>query len=305
MIKTLRITSILAAALAITIVGFFGYRIVYGIRSDEKIKEFLSSPGVIEKFKKAEGNRSKTSNDQNPPLVQQAQAYALYLNPPAPKVPKNTQAGRDATRISSQLNVTPQFKVRGISYYPNNPAMSMALIDEPGKGIHWVKQSTTVGHLFIEQVNDDHIVVKGGTETYKRVVERESSNPKSPPRSSSSSVPKKPTTTTSSRPRTQLPSRNRSIIRRTPSKSVQPQTNVDKNEKYEELIMKISDLKVSSDETDSELSEEERAEQIKKLISNFKTSYVSPEEAKKLEDLGEQLKNLDIEPNTVDVNEEL
>ena len=300
MIKTLRITSILAAALAITIVGFFVFRIVYGVQSDEKIKDFLSSPGVIEKFKKAEGNRSKTSSGQNPPLVQQAQAFALYLNPP---VSKNTQVGRNATNISAQLKTTPKFPVIGISYYEGRPEMSMALIDEPGKGIHWVKQSTTVGHFFIEQIKNDLVIVKSGTETFKLAAEREPSNSKSPPQSNSSSVSKKPDNTVTSRIRTPLPSRSRSIISRTPTKSPQPQENTDKSEKLEELYSKLKDIQISSDKTDSEQSEEERAKQIENIISNFKTSYVSPEEAEKLENLGEQLKNLKGEPNSAKLDD--
>lgn len=300
MIKTLRITSILAAALAITIVGFFVFRIVYGVQSDEKIKDFLSSPGVIEKFKKAEGNRSKTSSGQNPPLVQQAQAFSLYLNPP---VSKNTQVGRNATNISAQLKTTPKFPVIGISYYEGRPEMSMALIDEPGKGIHWVKQSTTVGHFFIEQIKNDLVIVKSGTETFKLAAEREPSNSKSPPQSNSSSVSKKPDNTVTSRIRTPLPSRSRSIISRTPTKSPQPQENTDKSEKLEELYSKLKDIQISSDKTDSELSEEERAKQIENIISNFKTSYVSPEEAEKLENLGEQLKNLKGEPNSAKLDD--
>ena len=300
MIKTLRITSILAAALAITIVGFFVFRIVYGVQSDEKIKDFLSSPGVIEKFKKAEGNRSKTSSGQNPPLVQQAQAFSLYLNPP---VSKNTQVDRNATNISAQLKTTPKFPVIGISYYEGRPEMSMALIDEPGKGIHWVKQSTTVGHFFIEQIKNDLVIVKSGTETFNIVPEREPSNSKSPPQSNSSSVSKKPDNTVTSRIRTPLPSRSRSIISRTPTKSPQPQENTDKSEKLEELYSKLKDIQISSDKTDSEQSEEERAKQIENIISNFKTSYVSPEEAEKLENLGEQLKNLKGEPNSAKLDD--
>ena len=151
MIKTLRITSILAAVLAVVLVGFFVFRIVRGIRGDENVKEFLKSPNVIEKFKTAEGSRTKSFVGQTSPLVKQAQTFALYLNPPASK-PRIPQPGPGST-IGTQTNVTPKFKVIGISLCEWSPEMSMALIDEPGKGIHWVKQSASVGHLYIEQVH--------------------------------------------------------------------------------------------------------------------------------------------------------
>ncbi len=294
MIKTLRTTSILTAALAVILVGFFVFRIVHGVRNNETIKEFLSSPGVIEKFKTAEGNRTKIRSGQSSPLVQQAQAFALYLNPPAPKAPKNIITGRS---ISPQVNVTPKFKVIGTSYYKQCPALSLALIDEPGKGIHWVKQSTTVGHLLIEQVKDGLVIVKGDTETFELVAERRS--PKSPS-SSSSNVPKKPANSISPRSRMQLPSRARNLAKRVPSKSPQPQRTDGRNAKLEELYENLKKLKTSPDITDSELSEEERAKQIEKIISSFKASYVSPEEAKKLDDLGEKLKEGYMrEPNLV------
>ena len=78
MIKTLRITSIVAAILAGV---FFVFPVVYGVRSDEKVDVFLKSPGVREKFENA-ADKAKTSESRVSPLVEQAEAFALYLNPP-------------------------------------------------------------------------------------------------------------------------------------------------------------------------------------------------------------------------------
>ena len=47
MIKTLRITSVVAAILAVIL---FIFPVVFGGRSDERIEGFLNSPSVIEKF---------------------------------------------------------------------------------------------------------------------------------------------------------------------------------------------------------------------------------------------------------------
>ncbi len=294
MIKTLRITSIVAVVLAVVI---FVFSVSYGFRSDENIKKFLSSPGAVEKFTAAEGQRAQASNSQISPLVQQAQAFALYLNPPAPKVPKNLQAGHGSGTIGSQLNVTPKFKVIGTSYYEQRPELSLVLIDEPGKGIHWVKQSTTVGHLFIEQVKDGLVIVKSSTETFELFAER---NPPKTTSSSSANVPKKPVGTVSSKSSVQQsPSRDRNLAKRVPGKIPQVPQIAERDEKLEELYKNLKEIQrnPNSDTTDSELNEKERAMQIEKLISNFKASYVSPGEAKKLEDLGEKLKNYGWEPN--------
>lgn len=294
MIKTLRITSIVAVVLAVVI---FVFSVSYGFRSDENIREFLKLPGVIEKFTAAEGQRAQASNSQISPLVQQARAFALYLNPPAPKVPKNLQAG--SGKIGTQLNVTPKFKVMGTSYYEQRPELSLALIDEPGKGIHWVKQSTTVGHLYIEQVKDGLIIVKSGTETFELIAEH---NPPKTTSSSSVNVPKKPFSTVSSKSSVQKPpSRDRNLGKREPGKVQKVLDNIERDEKLDELYENLKKIQRNSDfnTTDPELNEKERTMQIEKLISNFKASYVSPEEAKKLEDFGEQLKNDGWEPNQI------
>lgn len=304
MIKTLRITSILTAVLAVILVGFFVFRTVHGTSGNEKIREFLDSPSVVERFRTAEGNRTKTMAGQRSPLVQQAQAFALYLNPPVSK-PRNPLTGRSTNPVGGQVNVTPKFKVVGISLCENRPEMSMALIDEPGKGIHWVKQSTTVGHLLIEQVKNDGVIVKGGTETFNLVLERKKEEPKNPVAGSSSLLKKPAGTANRSKPEVQPSYRNRNLVKRVPQKPPPSTQSADRTEELEQLYEELKELKRKSDEDDSGLTEEERAEQIEKIISSFKASYVSSEEAKKLDDLAEQLQEIESEPNTIDIEEEI
>jgi hypothetical protein len=50
--------------------------------------------------------------------------------------------------------------------------MSLALIDEPGKGLRWVRPSSKVGHLIIEQVKDGIVVVRDGQNSFEIVAER-------------------------------------------------------------------------------------------------------------------------------------
>ncbi|MHC4085516.1 MAG: hypothetical protein ACYSWZ_07250 [Planctomycetota bacterium] len=173
MIKTLRITTIIAAFLA---VGLLAFPVVYGYRGDEGIEKFLKSPGSIEKFKKAKGAKLNTGNRVSP-LVQQALLFAEYLNPTRPSAPikrtaKVSPVPRVVPNIPAPIRSTAKFKLIGTSYYASHPAMSLAYIDEPGKGLHWVRQGSMVAHLTIEQVQDGSIIVKDREKTVTLVAER-------------------------------------------------------------------------------------------------------------------------------------
>lgn len=175
MIKTLRITTIIAAILA---VGFLAFPVVYGYRGDEQIEQFLKSPGAIEKFKKAKGVKSRKTGDQISPLVQQATMFGLYINPlplprkTTPRPPKTTQVAQQAPVIPEPPRQSVKFKLIGTSYYASRPELSLAYIDEPGKGLYWVRQGASVAHLLIEQVQDGSIVVKDRETTVTLAAER-------------------------------------------------------------------------------------------------------------------------------------
>ena len=167
MVKTLRITTITAALLA---AGFLIFPAVLEARGDKAIEEFLKSPGAIEKFQRARGDHQAEGEGQISPLVKQARAFALYLNPPAPKRPPRiaTRPSRPRPKVTSA-----KFKLLGTSFYALHPDLSLALIDEVGKGIRWVRRSGRVGHLVIEQIKDGLVVVKDGERTFEvAVVER-------------------------------------------------------------------------------------------------------------------------------------
>jgi hypothetical protein len=172
MIKTLRITSIIAVVLAVV---FFVLPAVFGVRSNKPTEQFLNSASVMEKFNKAKGKKSTKSESQVSPLVKQAEAFALYLNPPEPKkAPATSTREMAMSRIPPRPTgpVSPKFKLIGTSYYALHPELSLALIDEVGKGLRWVKQSGKVGHLIIEQVKDGLVVVRDSKRTFELVAER-------------------------------------------------------------------------------------------------------------------------------------
>ena len=84
MIKTLRITSVVACLLAVCSLGL---SVAFGLRSDPGMTEFLKAAGAIESFR---ANAAKSEEDQTQfsPLVKQAKAFASLINPPKPSGPK-------------------------------------------------------------------------------------------------------------------------------------------------------------------------------------------------------------------------
>lgn len=175
MIKTLRITTIIAAILA---VGFLAFPVVYGYRYQgvEEIEQFLNSPGAVERFKQAKGAKRVKGGDQVSPLVKQAMGFSLYLNPPRkPAVPRPTRtqvANKPAPITEAPVVFSTKFTLIGTSYYASRPELSLAYIDEPGKGMHWVRQGAKVAHLLIQEVQDGSVIVKDRDKTVTLVAAR-------------------------------------------------------------------------------------------------------------------------------------
>ncbi len=330
MIKTLRITSIVAAVLAVIFLVFFVFPVVFGGSSDEHLQSArggLDSPGVIERFNKTVGNKAKTGQNEISPLVQQAGAFALYLNPPPAKTPR-AATGR-TTDIARGPAVTPKFKLLGTSYYKGQPELSLALIDEPGKGLHWVRQSSKVGHLLIEQVKDGIVVFKDGKRTFELEAEQkpEISLLEGAPGASGRAGASSETgasgragasgktgasgragvsgrTTVSSRARgtpgtkSTLQASGRAVTGVAGAKSKAPQPRgIAEEAEFRELVEKLRQIQRSfkSDKTGSGPSAKEKAALMDKVISEFKSSKssrLSDAEMKHLNNLGKELKKV-------------
>ncbi len=165
MIKTLRITTIVAAVLAVI---FFVLPVVFGGRSNEEIEQFLNSAGVVEKYNKATDNKTKASQNETSPLITQAEAFAKYLNPPPkpkPSIPTTSKPTVSPPRPRSPI--TAKFTLVGTSFYASQPQLSLAFIDEPGKGLRWVRQGSQVGHIAIREVKDGLVVLQDGQRTFE------------------------------------------------------------------------------------------------------------------------------------------
>jgi hypothetical protein len=170
MIRTLRITSIIAAILATVLLVLPA---VYGVRSDPQIEEFLQTPGAVDKFAAARGQSAAAGRDESQvsPLVKQAADFARYLNPPPPPPPTPPpEVAADVPEPAPSAPVSVKFDLVGTSYYASHPELSLALIDEPGKGLHWVRQASSIAHLTIEKVSDGSITVRDGQMTSEMTV---------------------------------------------------------------------------------------------------------------------------------------
>jgi len=307
MIKTLRITSIVAAILAGIL---FVFPVIFGVRSDEEAEQLLNSPGVVEQFKKARSSREKASASQSSPLVSQAKVFAGLINPPKPTAPVGKPGSRPVTQ-PRPITVSAKFPVLATCVYASNPERSVALINEPGKGARWVRQGSEVGHLIIEQVKEGLIVCRDGQKISEIPVEprptemsliegpysastRESMQTRTMAATQSAS---QATVATVGKTSARITTGRPPVLRRPP----QPQMSEAENAALEELGDRLQGLQrgLASGKTDSTQGpqDENLAAIMEELISDLKATRVSAEEAKKLGDLGEELKDVQQDPN--------
>jgi hypothetical protein len=298
MIKTLRITTIIAAMLA---VGFFAFPAVFGFRGNEEIEQFLNSPGAIEEFNKAKGAKPSKTGSQTSPLVKQAVSFGLYLNPPPRKAvsrpkPPPPVASKQAP-IPEPARQSVKFKLVGTSYYESRPEMSLAYIDEPGKGLHWVKQGSNVAHLVIEQVKDGSIVVKDRESTVTLVAERPPKRSLIKGENTSKSTLALPgasasiTSITSNVP-VQVSTREAATV--VPPRAVPPRASrrpPEMSDAEQDAVLAdfISELKAQQREAGA--GAEEKAA-LEEAIAGLKAMRVDAEEAKRLDRLGKEMRQV-------------
>ena len=163
MVKTLKITSILAVAVTIGVVIFLA---IAGFRSDPQRDKILNAPGAIEEFKKG-AIKPAEKQDQISPLIQQAKLFALLINPPPPPPPKKPVKKPVTTKKTTTKPVMPtpkvdkvtaKFKLLGTCRNVQSPESSFALLDLGGNKQKWVRQGQVIEHLTIQEIKDGSIV---------------------------------------------------------------------------------------------------------------------------------------------------
>lgn len=313
MVKAIRIISIVIFAIA---AGLLVYAVVFGVGKDSKIKEFIKSPGAVEKFD-ADKGKTAPKDDQTSPLVKQAADLSKTLNPPPPpSVPPVTQP---STPAPMQV-ITPKFNLVGTSYYAGKPGTSFALIDEPGQGLSWVREGNSVGHLLIDKVNDGSVTIRDGSRTFemnvtvkelwRNLIKGESENqPSASPDTSAESQRISTTATPAalpggaafppiSRPGTRTRQGDGATLRRA-GRNTQP---VALNEPAQQKIEPPQPQPMTPAEQAAAVSNLKKI--VQKQLNDANSSRVSPEEAKQMEELAKALKRLEqIEKQNADQKE--
>ena len=175
MIQTLRVIGVVAGLSA---VGLTALSIVKGIEPDAEVEKILASITALEQFP----NRRNKSAGQSQglaksALVAEAQRYALIVSPPSslPGTPRKGPYRSPPRPEVRPQQVTAKFTLEGTCYNAEVPNASLAFIDEPGKGQHWVRQGDKLGHLTIEKILDGLVKLRDGQRLEELRVQR---NPK-------------------------------------------------------------------------------------------------------------------------------
>jgi hypothetical protein len=135
-----------------------------GMRPDGRAEQFWASPSAVERF--AEQARSKGTGEdgqRKPPLIQQAEAFAAYLNPPVPRKPATAPVLVRPRPVRAEVTLPPPpppLRLLGISYHRADPAESRALVLDL-TGCRWVKQGAQSGEMVVEKINPRSILCRG------------------------------------------------------------------------------------------------------------------------------------------------
>lgn len=162
MVNTLRITSVLAAGLAIALISFSA---VYGFRSETNVNELLETPTVLEQLDQSQDARPLKMDTKESPLVVQAKKFSLHLDPPAKAVSRPT--GRTGGSITVKPVTPPappaKFQVVGISHH-QDPNLSRALISETGAEQRWICLEDKIGHHTVVAIKEGGITLSNNQE---------------------------------------------------------------------------------------------------------------------------------------------
>lgn len=126
----------------------------------------INELSVTEQFKQINHDITNERQETISPLVRQAEAFALFLNPPQPQKPRQVRASASDSKSQKPVvnlpKITPKFILLGTSYYRARPDESLALVSEPGNNPRWVKQGTNLGHFVVEKIERGTIVYREG-----------------------------------------------------------------------------------------------------------------------------------------------
>jgi hypothetical protein len=165
MVRTLHITSLVSVAAACAGAVFV---LVFGFKPNSEIQAKLSEVSIVEQFKQKSGTLTQ-KEDKVSPLVTQAKAFALRIDPPPPPLPKpvplppkpieNKAQPPLATDVITPKARTAKFDLAGTASYADYPEKSLALLNLVSEGYKWVRQGEKIGQITIQEIKDGSIVL--------------------------------------------------------------------------------------------------------------------------------------------------
>jgi len=169
MVNTLRIASVAAVIVAglvlASVTGLASLKTLDAGR-DEELQRILEAPSVVKKFQESQGDKAQDREDAISPLVREAEAFALYLNPPAPPVTltaRQVPSGRPGRSVPPPPPSSAKFDLLGTCYSTASQSDCLAYIGmQDGKTYRWVRIGEEIGHLTIKEIRRDSIVCWDG-----------------------------------------------------------------------------------------------------------------------------------------------
>jgi hypothetical protein len=172
MVKTLRITSVIAvifaAVVLASVLGFLRptsfLHLSVGTGGEKQIEKILGGPSAVDRFKEKFGSKVPNSEDTTPPLVKEATLLEGIISP-REETPTATLRGslppKSALGIKPLAPVSTKFELLGICYSPG-AKMSLAYIRLPDSTYQWVGLGSEIGHLTIKEIRRSSIVYLDG-----------------------------------------------------------------------------------------------------------------------------------------------
>lgn len=146
---------------------------------DGQVLVSASPDNVVDVFTEANHAHSQGTSEKIPPLVAQAQALALILNPPSPPrketlaIPKERVVERAPVPEIRPVTTSPKFKIIGTSCSELRPDRSMALIVESGSDeARWVRAGEQIGHFTVHAIRPGVVVCLAGGEPCEMTMEQ-------------------------------------------------------------------------------------------------------------------------------------
>ena len=287
MIKTLRVTSVIAVILAaVVLASVLGFRrpiallhLNLGTGGDTKIEKILSGPSAVDRFKEKFPNQVADA-ETTPPLVKEATLLEGIINPPE-DASKPRSIGslppKPGMGIKPPVAVSTKFELLGICY-SSDAKTSLAYIRLPDSTYQWVGLGSEIGRLTIKEIRPSSIVyVDGGRDVEMPVVAPpETANLLEAGNASATPEPSLPRPTIGTKASGSPVKSSVAANPKTAPRATLPSAQISKEE--QENLSQLGDRLQSS----TGVGPIERDAANNKLISEYKSAQVNPTEANKV-----------------------